>query len=317
LWGWRPILLERVFDEKALNPRAYGRATAYRPPPPISATLAAARRPTAGETDRRRFSRRDSSLPAGLGAVRSPTTTQRLHRGRELAVLLVEGAQIVAASAPVTTNMPAGWNVDRGRQAPVAGLVEPSCSPYVLIMANASARGQRAATLASPLHELTGFCLAVDCLASGCAREHHCHRQPEPLRANEDETSTTGEFRLEGAEGLSRTCPCSRHRLMPRLATSRTEAEGRRLWRRQPRHHPNYRNARAAGRSLRRTSYASWPRPLAPLRPGRSARSCVARGFTHRLSLTDEGSATPGPSPHWFLANAARRLPNPTRLQPK
>src|SRR4051812_15571687 len=31
--------------------------------------------------------------------------------------------------------------------------------------ANASARGQRAAILASPLHELTGFQLTVDCLA--------------------------------------------------------------------------------------------------------------------------------------------------------
>ena len=37
--------------------------------------------------------------------------------------------------------------------------------------ASASARGQRAAILASPLHELTGFCLAVDCLASGCDGE--------------------------------------------------------------------------------------------------------------------------------------------------
>jgi hypothetical protein len=37
--------------------------------------------------------------------------------------------------------------------------------------ANASARGQRAAILASPLHELTGFYLAVDCLTSGCAAE--------------------------------------------------------------------------------------------------------------------------------------------------
>ena len=37
--------------------------------------------------------------------------------------------------------------------------------------ANASARGQRAAILASPLHELTGFYLAVDCLTSDCARE--------------------------------------------------------------------------------------------------------------------------------------------------
>jgi hypothetical protein len=37
--------------------------------------------------------------------------------------------------------------------------------------ANASARGQRAAILASPLHELTGFCLSVDCLAAGCGGE--------------------------------------------------------------------------------------------------------------------------------------------------
>lgn len=35
--------------------------------------------------------------------------------------------------------------------------------------ANASARGQRAAILASPLHELTGFYLAVDCLGLGCS----------------------------------------------------------------------------------------------------------------------------------------------------
>jgi hypothetical protein len=46
-------------------------------------------------------------------------------------------------------------------------------SLYVLRMAaaNASARGQRAAILASPLHELTGFLLAVDCLAPGCNGE--------------------------------------------------------------------------------------------------------------------------------------------------
>jgi len=37
--------------------------------------------------------------------------------------------------------------------------------------ANASARGQRAALLASPLHELTGFYLAVDCLAPRCSGE--------------------------------------------------------------------------------------------------------------------------------------------------
>src|SRR5450631_1346729 len=47
------------------------------------------------------------------------------------------------------------------------------CSPYVPTMAaaNASARGQRAAILASPLHELTGFYLAVDCLAPRCNGE--------------------------------------------------------------------------------------------------------------------------------------------------
>jgi hypothetical protein len=44
---------------------------------------------------------------------------------------------------------------------------------YVLKMAaaNASARGQRAAILASPLHELSGFLLTVDCLGSDCRGE--------------------------------------------------------------------------------------------------------------------------------------------------
>ena len=37
--------------------------------------------------------------------------------------------------------------------------------------ANASAREQRTAILASPLHELTGFHLAVDCLAPRCNGE--------------------------------------------------------------------------------------------------------------------------------------------------
>jgi hypothetical protein len=37
--------------------------------------------------------------------------------------------------------------------------------------ANASARGQRAAILASPLSELIGFNLSLDCLSPGCARE--------------------------------------------------------------------------------------------------------------------------------------------------
>jgi len=37
--------------------------------------------------------------------------------------------------------------------------------------ANASARAQRSAILASPLHELTGFYLAVDRLSPGCRGE--------------------------------------------------------------------------------------------------------------------------------------------------
>ena len=47
------------------------------------------------------------------------------------------------------------------------------CIPYGpdMAAANASARGQRATILASPLHELTGFYLAVDCLAPRCAGE--------------------------------------------------------------------------------------------------------------------------------------------------
>ena len=37
--------------------------------------------------------------------------------------------------------------------------------------ANASARGERAAILASPLRQLTGFYLAVDCRTAGCGGE--------------------------------------------------------------------------------------------------------------------------------------------------
>jgi hypothetical protein len=42
--------------------------------------------------------------------------------------------------------------------------------PY-MAAANASARGQRVAILTSPLHELTGLYLAVDCRAPGCNGE--------------------------------------------------------------------------------------------------------------------------------------------------
>jgi hypothetical protein len=48
-------------------------------------------------------------------------------------------------------------------------LVFPLRSP--MAAANASARGQRAAILASPLSELSGFCLVVDCLTAGCGGE--------------------------------------------------------------------------------------------------------------------------------------------------
>jgi hypothetical protein len=48
-------------------------------------------------------------------------------------------------------------------------LVFPLRSP--MAAANASARGQRAAILASPLSELSGFCLVVDCLAPDCGGE--------------------------------------------------------------------------------------------------------------------------------------------------
>jgi hypothetical protein len=41
----------------------------------------------------------------------------------------------------------------------------------IVAAANASARSPRAAILASPLRELTGFCLAVDCLAPACSGE--------------------------------------------------------------------------------------------------------------------------------------------------
>jgi hypothetical protein len=46
----------------------------------------------------------------------------------------------------------------------------PLCS-LIMATAHASARGQRTAILASPLRELTGFCLAVDCLTAGCRGE--------------------------------------------------------------------------------------------------------------------------------------------------
>jgi hypothetical protein len=47
--------------------------------------------------------------------------------------------------------------------------------------ANASTRGQRAAILASPLSEPSGFCLVVDCLAAGCGGERTFGITPHAL----------------------------------------------------------------------------------------------------------------------------------------
>src|SRR5271169_2467705 len=48
-----------------------------------------------------------------------------------------------------------------------------------------------------------------------------------------------GIFRLEGAEGSSHSCPCSRSRLIQQVAPSRSVCADRRLYRRHPLRHPN------------------------------------------------------------------------------
>src|SRR5271169_5090432 len=66
-----------------------------------------------------------------------------------------------------------------------------------------------------------------------------------------------GIFRLEGAEGSSHSCPCSRSRLIQQVAPPRSVCADRRLYRRHPLRHPNSPIARGDGRSLPRTSCAS------------------------------------------------------------
>src|ERR1700722_7978189 len=64
------------------------------------------------------------------------------------------------------------WRRDHpGKESPAD--LPASCSHDVLMVAgaNASARGQRHAILASPLGELTGFVLVVDCGGAQCAGE--------------------------------------------------------------------------------------------------------------------------------------------------
>jgi hypothetical protein len=117
-----------------------------------------------------------------------------------------------------------------------------------------------------------------------------------PLRAKDDETLTPRKFSLEGAEGSSRPCPWFTHPSLPPRVPRRTEAAGRRSSRHPRRRHPNYRLARVAGPSPRRTSCASSPMPIAPLKPAVSAPFCAARGSTPLPSPTGGGNATPGPS---------------------
>src|SRR5271157_676102 len=121
-------------------------------------------------------------------------------------------------------------------------------------------------------------------------------RLENTLRANNDETSTPREFRPAGAEGSSRSCPCSPLRTMPRRAPPRMEAVGRRSWRRPPRHPPNYRAARAGGRSRHGTSCASLPRPTAPSRPVGLVRFCAAKASTPQPCVIGAANATPAPS---------------------
>ncbi len=94
------------------------------------------------------------------------------------------------------------------------------------------------------------------------------------LRAKDDETSPPRKFSLEGAEGSSRSCPWFTHPSPPPRVPRRTEAAGRRSSRHPRRRHPNYRLARVAGPSPRRTSCASSPMPIAPLKPAVSAPFC-------------------------------------------
>src|SRR5256885_16949375 len=69
--------------------------------------------------------------------------------------------------------------------------------------------------------------------------------------------SRLGIFRLEGAEGSSHSCPCSRSRLIQQVAPSQSVCADRRLYRRHALRHPNSPIARGDGRSLPRTSCAS------------------------------------------------------------
>src|SRR3954451_22627986 len=84
--------------------------------------------------------------------------------------------------------------------------------------------------------------------------------QPRPVKPSvpmKVRQSRLGIFRLEGAEGSSHSCPCSRSRLIQQVAPSQSVCPGLRLYRPHPLRHPNSPIARGDGRSLPRTSCAS------------------------------------------------------------
>src|SRR5271168_1113023 len=80
---------------------------------------------------------------------------------------------------------------------------------------------------------------------------------PQPSVPMKVRHLSRGIFRLEGAEGSSHSCPCSRSRLIQQVAPSRSVCADRRLYRRHALRHPNSPIARGDGRSLPRTSCAS------------------------------------------------------------
>ena len=103
-----------------------------------------------------------------------------------------------------------------------------------------------------------------------------------PLRANNDETPSPREIRLEGAEGSPWRCPCFSPNLTQRPAPARTKAAGRRSCRRLAPRRLSCLPVRGAGPSRLRTSCASWPRPIVPPRVAGSVPSCGARACIPR-----------------------------------
>ena len=138
-------------------------------------------------------------------------------------------------------------------------------------------------------------------------------RTARTLRANNDETLTPREFRPAGAEGSLHSCPCSPTTTRLRRVPPQAEAADRRSWRHPPRSHPNYRTAPGGGRSLPRTSGASWPRPIAPSRPVALAPFCAAKAFTLPPSATGAANATPAPM---GALTPARRGPKALEANP-